>query len=255
MLRGDDMGPILGPFRGRSGRIERQQWHPARDEVDEATYHVLLDGRSVGPYDRRTILGMRIKHMLTGDHLLVTSGGDRLTVRELIGASGEGAAELGDGARDLRGSGATSTGILVRAGRRGFRIPKFSGEVEVRVQADALRIAGRYRRAFRWHDGRVKLPLADVVHARAKGPRTDIWLQPAGTSTLQHVSLYMFTSEAADDLAARLAATAAHPALAAAQAAAAGEAALSSLRVLGIAVGSVVLVIGLVLLALLYRRV
>lgn len=217
--------------------------------MDEATYHVLLDGRSVGPYDRRTILGMRIKHMLTGDHLLVTSGGSRITVRELIGASGEGAAEAG-----VRGSGGTSTGMLVMAAGRGFRIPKFGGEVEVRVQGEVLRIAGRYRRMFRWHDGRVKVPLADVVHARAKGPRTDIWLQPAGASTLQHVALYMFTSEAADDLAARLTPTPAHPALAAAQAAAAGEAAWSSLRVLGIAVGSVVLVIGLVLLALLYRR-
>lgn len=223
--------------------------------MDEATYHVLLDGRSVGPYDRRTILGMRIKHMLTGDHLLVTSGGERLTVRELIGASGESAAERGDGAGEVRGSAASWTGMLVMAGRRGFRIPKFSGEVEVRVQGDVLRIAGRHRRAFRWRDGRVKLPLADVVHARAKGPRTDLWLQPAGTSKLQHVSLYMFTSEAADDLAARLAPAAAHPALAAAQAEAAGGAALSSLRVLGIAVGSIVLAIGLVLLALLYRRV
>jgi hypothetical protein len=256
MLRGDDMGPILGPFRGRSGRIERQQGHLARSEVDEATYHVVLDGRSVGPYDRRTILGMRIKHMLTGDHLLVTSGGARLTVRELIGASGEAAADGGDSARDVRGSAGTSTGMLVMAGRRGFRIPKFIGEVEVRVQGDVLRIAGRHRRAFRWHDGRVKLPLADVVHARAKGPRADIWLQPAGASALQHVALYMFTSEAADELAARLAPKgAAHPALAAAQAAAAGDAALSSLRVLGVAAGAVVLVIGLVLLVLLYRRV
>lgn len=223
--------------------------------MDQATYHVLLDGRSVGPYDRRTIVGMRIKHMLTGDHLLVTSGGARLTVRELIGASPEGAAEGADAPSRSSGQ-VTSTGMLVAAGRRGFRIPRFSGEVEIRVQSDVLRLAGRYRRAFRWHDGRVKLPLQDLVHARAKGPRTDVWLQPAGSSTLQHLALYMFTSEAADELAARLTpAGQPHPALAAAQAAAGGDAALSSMRVLGIAVGAVVVVIGLVLLALLYRRV
>lgn len=31
--------------------------------VDEpiSIYHVLLEGRTVGPYDRRTIVGMRIK--------------------------------------------------------------------------------------------------------------------------------------------------------------------------------------------------
>jgi hypothetical protein len=222
--------------------------------LDQATYHVLLDGRSVGPYDRRTILGMRIKHMLTGDHLLVTSGGAQLTVRELIGAAPEGDAETGDNEAAPRNT-ATSTGMLLAAGRRGFRVPAFRGEVEVRVQGDVLRLAGRYRRAFRWHDGRVKLPLQDIVHARAKGPRTDLWLQAAGSSKLQHVALYMFTSEAAEELATRLASAGeAHPALAAAKAAAAGDAALSSLRVIGIAVGAVVIVIGLVLLALLYRR-
>jgi hypothetical protein len=223
--------------------------------VDQATYHVLLDGRSVGPYDRRTILGMRIKHMLTGDHLLVTSGGDRLTVRDLIGATAEAGTESDDADGASPGQ-STWTGMLVAAGRRGFRIPRFSGELEVRARSDVLRLAGRYRRAWRWHDGRVKLPLHDIVYARAKGPRTDVWLQRDGSSTLQHLALYMFTSEAADELAARLTpAGQAHPALAAAKAAAAGEAGLSSVRVLAVAVSAVVIVVGLVLLALLHRRV
>ena len=30
----------------------------------------MLEGRQVGPYDRRTIVGMRIKNTLTSDHLL-----------------------------------------------------------------------------------------------------------------------------------------------------------------------------------------
>jgi len=35
--------------------------------VDQTIYHVLLEGRKVGPYDRRTIVGMRIKKTLTSD--------------------------------------------------------------------------------------------------------------------------------------------------------------------------------------------
>jgi hypothetical protein len=224
--------------------------------VDQPTYHVLLDGRTVGPYDRRTILGMRIKHMLTGDHLLVTPDGARLTVRDLIGVTSEGGAEPA-GDLDEPGAQAASTGMLVDCGRGGFAVPRFQGEVEVRVQREVLRLAGRYRRALRWRDGRVKLPLKDVVYARGKGPRTDIWLQAAGASKLQRLALYMFTSEAADELAARLApaADAAHPALVAAKAAAAGEPPPSSVRVLAVAIGGVAIVVALVLLVLLYRRV
>jgi hypothetical protein len=221
--------------------------------VDQSIYHVLLDGRTVGPYDRRTILGMRIKHMLTGDHLLVTTAGARLTVRELIGA----VPEAGDDTADRKGIGrvqATCTGMLVTAGRGAFPVPRFAGEVEIRVQSDVLRLAGRYRAAFRWRDARIKLPLKDIVHARGKGPRTDVWLQAQGSSKLQRLGLYMFTSEAADELAARLAPAADHPALGAAKAAAAAEPSLSSARVLGVAIGGVVLVVLLVLLVLLYRR-
>ena len=40
----------------------------------------------MGPYDRRTIVGMRIKKTLTSQHELVTAEGARLTVADLLGA-------------------------------------------------------------------------------------------------------------------------------------------------------------------------
>ena len=44
-------------------------------------YHVVLEqGRTLGPFDRRTIVGMRIKKALTSKHVLVDSAGTRLTV-------------------------------------------------------------------------------------------------------------------------------------------------------------------------------
>lgn len=165
--------------------------------MEQPNYHVLVDGRTVGPYDRRTIVGMRIKRMLTGDHQLVAADGTRLTVRELAG----GARRDGAGGRAAPSSVlGTYTGIMVEAGRRGIRIPRFKGELEVRVHADVLRLAGRRPRGFGWKDDRVKIALADVAHARAKGPRLDLWLQPAASRQVQRLALHMFTAEAAADL-------------------------------------------------------
>ena len=53
--------------------------------MDNPVYHVVLEGRTIGPYDRRTIVGMRIKKTLTSDHVLIDSGGAQLTVADLIG--------------------------------------------------------------------------------------------------------------------------------------------------------------------------
>lgn len=171
--------------------------------MDQPNYHVLLDGRTVGPYDRKTIVGMRIKRMLTGDHLLVAADGTRLMVRELVGGPSAGPSPRRNASRSPAGSSpvlGTYTGILVQAGWRGRPVPAFKGELEVRVHGDLLRLAGRRRRGFGWKDDRVKLPLADVAHARGKGPRVDLWLQPAGSKRLQRIALHMFTAEAAEEL-------------------------------------------------------
>lgn len=223
--------------------------------MEQPNYHVLLDGRTVGPYDRKTIVGMRIKRMLTGDHQLVAADGTRLTVRELVGgpSAGRKASAGGAGSSPVLG---TYTGILLEAGRRGVAVPAFKGELEVRVHAEVLRLAGRRRRGFLgWKDDRVKLPLADVAHARAKGPRVDIWLQPPGSKRLQRIALHMFTAEAAEELLACLPPATADPDQPAAARVRAAEvrSAAPAGRALAVAVLGISVVIALVLLVLMSR--
>jgi len=227
--------------------------------VDQPNYRVLLDGRTVGPYDRKTIVGMRVKRMLTGDPLLVAGDGPRLTVRELVGAppaDPPGRREASGGSTGASPVLGTYTGILVEA-PRGMGIPAFKGELEVRVHADVLRLAGRRRRGFGWKDDRVKIPLADVVHAHAKGPRLDAWLQAPDSKRLRRLALHMFTAEAAEEVLHCLPAGTTdpdHPAAARVRSAEAGPA-LPANRALAVAVLGISLVIGLMLLVLVSLRI
>jgi hypothetical protein len=169
--------------------------------VEQKIYHVLLEGRKVGPYDRRTIVGMRIKKTLTSGHVLISTDGDQLTVGDLIGKPPVDALQPERNGASLVQ--ATYTAGFLDMSGKGLGIPRFKGEVEARVQRDVLRVTGRYRKGFGWKDERVKLSLKDVMHARVKGSQLDLWLRhasmPAGA--LQRISLELFTPEAACELA------------------------------------------------------
>ena len=173
---------------------------------EQATvYHVLLQGRSMGPYDRRTIVGMCIKKTLGGDTELLDSHGARLTVADLLAERSPQNTFNGtrSGSFSFSVVQATFTAALLQVRGRGFAIPQFRGEVEVRVQAGMLRVAGRHRRGLLWRDDRVKLPLKAFVHARIVGSRVDLWLRPEGanpSTELQQVSMELFSSEAAGAL-------------------------------------------------------
>jgi hypothetical protein len=167
--------------------------------VDQPLFHVLLEGRKVGPYDRRTIVGMRIKKTLTSDHVLIGVDGTQLTVADLIGrpAPKPFNAERSGSFSIVH---ATFPASLLEVEGNGIDIPAFKGEVEARVQADVLRLAGRFRRGLGWKEDRIKIPLKDVVHARVKGTQVELWLRSAGKSALQRICLELFTPEAAGDL-------------------------------------------------------
>ncbi len=173
---------------------------------DNATvYHVLLEGRSMGPYDRRTIVGMCIKKALASDTELIDSHGAQLTVGDLLAERSPQNTFNGtrSGAFSFSVVQATFTAALLQVKGKGFAIPAFRGEVEARVQAGMLRVAGRHRRGLRWRDDRVKLPLKAFVHARIVGSRVDLWLRPEGTNAsapLQQVSMELFSPEAAGAL-------------------------------------------------------
>jgi hypothetical protein len=163
-------------------------------------FHVLLDGKRVGPYDRRTILGMRVKKALLPGHQLLDAQGNRMTVEDLLG-------EVGTESPRTRppAVGTLTFAATFRSVRgRGHDIPAFKGQVEVRVQSDVLRIAGRYRKGLGWREDRVKLPLDDVQHASAMGTDVDVALAGAQGGTFQWVTLTMDSEAAAREFAASL---------------------------------------------------
>ena len=164
-------------------------------------YHVLLEGRKVGPYDRRTIVGMRIKKTLTSEHVLIGTDGSTLTVAQLIGQHPPAPAFNPDRSGSFSVVQATFTAALLEVQGKGVPIPRFKGEVEARVQGDVMRIAGRFRRGLGWKEDRVKLVLKDVVHARVKGSQVELWMRPAQPgAAMQRVCMELFSPESAGEL-------------------------------------------------------
>ena len=117
----------------------------------------------MGPYDRRTIVGLRIKKTLTSAHELEASDGSRLTVAELLGRSPASSDFNPMRSGNYTSAKLTSSAWLLHRDRGPLQVPAFRGEVEVRVHDEVLRLAGTHRSGLRLKDGRVKLPLAAVA--------------------------------------------------------------------------------------------
>jgi hypothetical protein len=180
------------------------------DAVESTLYHVVHEGRSLGPFDRRTIVGMRVKKTLASEDVLLGTDGVRLTVAELVRqAHPEGvltplpadpqAPAIIPRSRSVVQGIHAATLLEVESG--GLRVPPFKGEVEVRVQTKVLRISGRFREGLGWKEDRIKLPLEDIAHARLRQTVVDLWLRTADNPALQRVSLDLLTRESAGDLA------------------------------------------------------
>lgn len=171
-------------------------------------YHVVLEGRTLGPFDRRTIVGMRIKKTLTSKHVLVGADGGRITVGELV--RGEPPqppfqASSGEGTASYSVIQATHPASLLEVEGSGYEIPPFKGEIELRVQTKVLRMSGRFRDGLAWKEDRVKFPLQDIAHARLRGSIVDLWVRtPKAGEGLQRLTLEMFTPEAAGELTEKL---------------------------------------------------
>jgi hypothetical protein len=156
---------------------------------------------------------------------------------------------------------ATYSASLLDVDGPGIAIPRFKDEVQARVQGDVLRLAGRFRRRLGWKDGRVKIVLKDVVHARVKGSQVDLWLRSAPESPLQRVALELFTPETAGEFVDWLPAAtpfpepvAVLPAAVAQEPAVPFPAATSTHTGLWVAVIGATVVVGLMLMVLVLRR-
>ncbi|GAC1601425.1 MAG: hypothetical protein NVS3B2_04300 [Ramlibacter sp.] len=153
--------------------------HGRKIRLEPLAYHVLHDGRRMGPYDRRTIVGLRIRKTLTSEHQLEASDGSRLTVAELVGGQPQpqfNAMRSGS----YTSARFTCSASLVECEPGAVDIPAFRGEVQVRAHPDMLRIAGMCRTGPAMKEARVKLPVRDIVHVRAEGSRLDLWLRGGG---------------------------------------------------------------------------
>jgi hypothetical protein len=222
--------------------------------VDHSVYHVVLEGAQVGPYDRRTIVGMRIKKTLTSDHVLIGADGAQLTVRDLMrrkprtpfNADATGSHSVIQGAY---------AGYLVQVSGRGIQLPRFKGEIEVRVQADGvLRLAGRFRRGFGWKEGRVKIALDDVAHVQVNGSQVALGLR--GKAQPGQFTLDLFTPELAGEFVDRLPDATPFPtptAVAPGKGARSAGASRHAIWTAAISVVSVAIVVGVVLGVVLHR--
>jgi hypothetical protein len=185
--------------------------------VENPVYHVLLEGRKVGPYDRRTIVGMRVKKTLTSKNVLLGSDGTRITVADLVhqpadsGFAASGNSRLSSGGSSYSVVQGIHAARLLEVQGKGYAIPPFTEELEVRVQTKVLRVSGRFREGRDWKEDRVKFPLQDIAHARLRGTVVDLWVRPPDKPGMQRISLDLLTPAAAGELAESLPFTAPWP--------------------------------------------
>lgn len=217
--------------------------------MEQPVFHVVLHGRKVGPYDRRTIVGMRIKKTLDSEHVLIDNGGNQLTVADLIGSPrpGEFNPNRSVGVSVVH---ATYPASLVQVDGKALGIPAYQGELELRVQSDVLRLAGRFRKGFGWKESRVKVPMRDIVHQRVRGSQVEIWVRAGGG--LHRVVLELFVAPVAQELAGWLADATPWPESQAVPAAPVGP--FAHHHVMWVSVGAIAAVVCVVLAVLFLRR-
>jgi hypothetical protein len=176
--------------------------------LQNPVYHVLLEGRTLGPFDRRTIVGMRIKKTLTSKHVLVAADGGQTTVGELVrGPLPQPLPQPGgaEGTVSYSIIQPTHSAKLLEVEGSGYEIPPFKGEIELRVHSKVLRMSGRFRDGLGWKEDRIKFPLQDVAHARLRGSIVDLWVRtPDAGEGLQRLTLQMSSAGAAGELTEKL---------------------------------------------------
>ncbi len=135
------------------------------------SYRILLNDKQVGPYDRRTIVGMRIKKLLGNNVALLRSDGLPMTVAQLMMDRFE-MADAQGGVHHPAGAPASGLwptfAVDFGGGWRGAGALGFVGQGELRFQGDVLRLTGQRKGAmFRSKTERMKLPMNAIASARA----------------------------------------------------------------------------------------
>jgi hypothetical protein len=132
-------------------------------------YHLLVGDRQLGPYDRRTIVGMRIRNLIDNELPVKRSDGHRMTVAQLLADRFEmaDAESLQKQAASPPASGFWPTflmdcgGSMMKSGALGF-----IGKGELRYQGDFLRLSANRKSGFvATRLERVKVMMSDLISA------------------------------------------------------------------------------------------
>jgi hypothetical protein len=165
-------------------------------------YHLLVGDRQLGPYDRRTVVGMRIKKLIDNELQVKRSDGHNMTVAQLLADRFEmaDAASLHKQAASPPASGFWPAflmdcgGSMFKPGALGF-----IGKGELRFQGDHLRItANRKTGLVSSKTERVKLLLVSISSASADKARPNVLVLrvkpgfpgvPEGVNPVAHIKL------------------------------------------------------------------
>jgi hypothetical protein len=143
-------------------------------------YHLLVGDRQLGPYDRRTIVGMRIRNLIDSELQVRRSDGHRMTVGQLLADRFE-MADADTQARQVASPPASGFwptflmdcgGSLMRPGALGF-----IGKGELRFQGEFLRLsANRKSGLVSTRQERVKIMLTDLLSASSHEQNPNVLL-------------------------------------------------------------------------------
>ncbi len=141
-------------------------------------YHLLVGKRQLGPYDRRTVVGMHIKKLIDTELQVRRSDGHLMNVAQLLADRFEmaDAESLHQHAVSPPASGIWPTflmncgGSLMKPGALGF-----IGRGELRFQGDFLRLSANRKSGFvAKRQERTKLPLSALIAATPHAQKAQI---------------------------------------------------------------------------------
>jgi hypothetical protein len=149
-------------------------------------YSLFVNGKSLGPYERRMIVGMRVKKIVTNDQLVYRDDGLEMSVAQLLQDREESQrSTVATPSMQASQLGAPSTGMWpqfnvrygggpVKPGAWGF-----SGAGQVSYHGDTLRFKGNRRnKNLGMSRQEENLPIAAIASSSADGHYLNIALQP-----------------------------------------------------------------------------
>jgi hypothetical protein len=173
----------------------------------EIRYYVVVDGQKLGPFDKRTITGMRVKKILGNDNLVFDELGRETTVFSLVGAQLSGTFGASVGLQTTGSLYPRFPVTFVKPSMRPYAGMSFRGDGELRIQPDVLRVSGVVRDAL-WkasREDRVKIPHQHLQQISRDGARVTLYAPKVVAQDVHgEVSVFFRTEEEAIDFVGQL---------------------------------------------------